>query len=48
MLIYMNTMIIVALSFLELKANKITMYCDVYLLLTRMKLVFLTKNHNVL
>lgn len=28
MLIYMNIMIIVTLSFLELKANKITMYCD--------------------
>ncbi len=28
MLIYMNTMIIVALSFLELKANKITIHCD--------------------
>lgn len=28
MLIYMNIMIIVALSFFELKANKITMYCD--------------------
>ena len=28
MLIYMNIMIIVALSFFELKANKITMYCE--------------------
>ena len=30
MLIYMNIMIIVALSFLELKANKITIRCDLF------------------
>ena len=44
---HISFQIIVALSFLELKANKITIHCD-FICFCCLKLVFLPKNHNVL